>query len=125
MLNLMNLESFVFQKPSKPHAASTPSAPPYAGTHAPQVPLYSAPPSVAPYPPTSYAPSYPPNPSGYTPPPYPHQPAAYPPTYPPTSSYPPQSSYPPPPHDPYYYPPGIILSPIYIYIFSIKTLLSI
>ncbi|KAL0282893.1 UNVERIFIED_CONTAM: hypothetical protein Sradi_7248200 [Sesamum radiatum] len=97
---------------NKPAANHAPSAPPYAGTPGPQVPLYSAPPSVASYPPTSYAPpppypSYPPNSAGYPPPPYHHQPAAYPPSYPPTSSYPPPySSYPPPPQDPHYYPPS-------------------
>ncbi|XP_011088218.1 adhesive plaque matrix protein [Sesamum indicum] len=104
---------------NKPAANHAPSAPPYAGTPGPQVPLYSTPPSVASYPPTSYAPpppysSYAPNSAGYPPPPYHHQPAAYPPSYPPTSSYPPPySSYPPPPQDPHYYPPGSYPPPPY------------
>ncbi|XP_022745884.1 protein SRC2 homolog [Durio zibethinus] len=90
-----------------PAATYTP-APPYADPPPPQVPLYSAPPTLsASYPPpaityptTSPYPAYPSYPS-YPSSTYPPPPSAYPPP-PPTSAYPP-ATYPPAST---YYPPG-------------------
>ncbi|KAL3814252.1 hypothetical protein ACJIZ3_015520 [Penstemon smallii] len=88
---------------NKPAKSQAPSAPPYAGAQAPQVPLYSAPPPTPLYPTIYQAPpSYP----SYPPSPYHHHPAAYHPTYPPSSAYPPYPTYPPSPQNPPYYPPG-------------------
>nr|XP_043620108.1 protein SRC2 homolog [Erigeron canadensis] len=83
-----------------PAHSFAPSAPFYGTPSAPQAPVYSVPPPLIAYPPstpvstyplTTATQAYPPNAGVYPPSPYPPQAAPYPPQpYPPNSAYPPQ-----------------------------------